>query len=105
MMESKVFPVRGLVLHRVKGRTGARFQCQTCGEFITEAPAALVLWDDEEDEALVVHKACAPGGPNPGRLSMSMELHTELAFLLSNTGMDDETLKRAQEIAQNFEEI
>ena len=94
MEENKVFPVKGLVLHRVKGQTAPRFICHSCEEFITEAPAALVLWDDEEDEALIVHKACAPRG------TLSMELHTELAYLLSNTGMDDKTLERARDCSE-----
>ena len=105
MEENKVFPIKGLVMHRVKGRTAPRFICHSCEEFISEAPAALVLWEYEGDEALIVHKACALGEPNLRRLRLSEELHTELAYLLSNTGMDDETLERAKELAQSLSEL
>ncbi len=105
MEETKAIPVKGLVLRTVDGRTAPVFVCHVCGDPIREAPVALVVWDDQADEALTVHKVCAPTGSQMARFESSMELDTELAWLLWNSGVDDEILNRAREIARNFREL
>ena len=105
MDETKIFPVKGLVFHRIKGKTAPRFLCQYCNEIITNAPAANIVWDMEETEALVVHKECDTRTRQEKRLPLSMTLDVELANLLWNTGMTNEVLEKARETAESLNAI
>ena len=49
--------IKGLIFHEVKGRTMPRFVCQICDDFISDARAAVLLWDQADDEA---DGACQP---------------------------------------------
>ena len=103
MEETKTFPIKGVVYQIIKGRTYPRFACQYCEEIITHAPAANIVWDKEETEALIVHKECDVRAKEEGRrLPFSMELDTELATFLWNSGMTEDVLKRAQEKAEGL---
>lgn len=106
MEETKIFPIKGLVYHRIKGKTCPRFVCQYCDEIITHAPAANIVWDMAETEAIVVHKQCDARSKSEGRRQpMSEGLHTALADLLWNSGMTDDVLKKAQDTAEGLNAI
>jgi len=79
--------------------------CQICKDFISEAGAAVLLWNNTEDEVVAVHKACQRTRAMQKRYPLSMELDTALAYILWNTGMDDKALKRARDVARDLSEL
>ena len=98
MEDSKTFSIKGLVLRPVKSLTGPCFQCQYCDEFIDQAPTAIIVWDPDGTEGLVVHKQCDLRAKAEGReLAYSADLDLELADLLHNSGMTKDVLEKAME--------
>ena len=96
--------VPGLVMHQVDrdgGRTGLRFVCQFCGEFIDDGTMGLLVWNPDGDEALPVHKGC--NNAKGDSYLFTQELDTGLVYLLWNSGLRDaEKLARAQTNAEGL---
>lgn len=100
MKEINNIPVKGLVVHRERGKVALRFVCQHCNKIIADAAGALIVNDMEETTAIAVHKSCDTALPLGERLPLSGELDTEMAYLLASLNLDDERLTRAKEKAK-----
>jgi hypothetical protein len=94
--------------------TQPRFRCQMCGELITDANKAILLWNDEDPRlGRYINKrtdrgffapvlVCDNGACRNPKLDklypLSMELQSALIFLLNNCGMTEDKLQQAREI-------
>lgn len=92
--------VRGLAIHQHKGRSGLRLVCQLCNKFIEKGNAGLFVWNPDGDEVLAVHKTCNMHQGDP--YLFTEEVDTGLMYLLWNTGVRGEAMKRANEKAESL---
>jgi hypothetical protein len=89
MPTKEIIKVRGLVIHQTKGRSGLRFVCQFCNEFIEDAGLALLVWNPDKGEVLPAHKGC--NVRDGDRFGCTMELGAMLMYLLWNSGIQNDT--------------
>lgn len=93
---------RGLVMHHIYGRNAPRFRCERCGEWITNASMAGVVWSPDSwrgQEASTLMVLCKTNHclvQGPWRHWPWEQLDNFLVFLVDNSGLRGEHWAKAR---------
>jgi hypothetical protein len=83
------------ILHQNnEGAISPLFRCDVCGELISDAQGALLVWDlDQYKQEFIAPRVVCKGACDQKPQSFfSMELDTALVWLLNGSGMTPEKL-------------